>query len=377
MTALPIVLAAGAYLVGAERLWRRAGRGRVVRRTHVAAWLAGLAVAGVAAAPPAERLAAALAWVHMVQHLALVLVAPALLAAARPSLPLVWSLPPHVRRRLPRVRPPVAVVLVLAWTAHLGVLLVWHVPGAYEAALGSPLLHALEHASMLAAGGVLWHALLRPSPRGRTTGAAAVAAATTGLLSGAIGVLLLFSRVTWYAWYDATAPAYGLTALEDQQLAGAIMWVGGGLPYAAATCWLFARWLRELSAASRAPAVARSAAGWLLVVAVVAVGCTTATPQPTVAVLGDRERGRELVRSAGCTTCHAIPGVPAQPGSVGPPLDGFAGRRTIAGRLPNTPDDLVRWVLDPQEVDPGNIMPDVGLSEDEARAVAAFLSTLE
>jgi cytochrome c1 len=91
----------------------------------------------------------------------------------------------------------------------------------------------------------------------------------------------------------------------------------------------------------------------------------------------DTHRGFLTIQRAGCGSCHLIPGVPNSDGLVGPPLDHFANRRIVAGLLPNTPDHLVRWLRFPQSVVPGNVMPDTGLSEEQARDVAAYLYTLE
>ncbi|MEW6268254.1 MAG: c-type cytochrome [Thermodesulfobacteriota bacterium] len=91
---------------------------------------------------------------------------------------------------------------------------------------------------------------------------------------------------------------------------------------------------------------------------------------------GDPERGRALVRAYGCATCHLVPGVSGARGLAGPPLEGFATRVYIAGTLPNTPDNLVRWVEDPRALVPRTAMPSVGVSEDDARHIAAYLYTL-
>ena len=91
---------------------------------------------------------------------------------------------------------------------------------------------------------------------------------------------------------------------------------------------------------------------------------------------GDKERGAELIASHGCGACHRIPGIRGADGVVGPPLDEFGRRVYVAGMLPNTPDGLVEWLLDPQKIVPGNAMPAVGLSEDEARDVASYLHDL-
>ncbi|MFC4859441.1 c-type cytochrome, partial [Actinophytocola glycyrrhizae] len=79
----------------------------------------------------------------------------------------------------------------------------------------------------------------------------------------------------------------------------------------------------------------------------------------------------------GCGSCHTVPGVDGADGLVGPPLTRFGARSYIAGALPNTGDNLQHWIRDPQEVEPGTAMPDLDVSELEARDIAAYLLTLE
>lgn len=92
---------------------------------------------------------------------------------------------------------------------------------------------------------------------------------------------------------------------------------------------------------------------------------------------GDPERGRTALRQYGCISCHEIPGVVGPRIRVGPPLDGIAERQFIAGVLPNTPQNMVRWIRRPQEVDPLTAMPDMGVSERHARDMAAYLYGLD
>ena len=92
---------------------------------------------------------------------------------------------------------------------------------------------------------------------------------------------------------------------------------------------------------------------------------------------GSPSAGREAVLRYGCESCHSIPGVPRANGLVGPPLGGIASRVYVAGVLQNTPDNLVLWLRDPQGVDPKTAMPFLGVSEDDARHIAAFLYTLK
>lgn len=96
----------------------------------------------------------------------------------------------------------------------------------------------------------------------------------------------------------------------------------------------------------------------------------------TVSSIGNPTRGKELIVGYGCGGCHLIPGVHAARGMVGPPLLHFSQRTMIAGELPNTPANLVRWIENPKAVEPHTAMPDLGLTEDQAYDVAAYLYTL-
>jgi cytochrome c1 len=91
---------------------------------------------------------------------------------------------------------------------------------------------------------------------------------------------------------------------------------------------------------------------------------------------GSPEFGRVLMAEHGCTACHAIPGVDGFSGSVGPPGDGFGRRASIAGGVPDGPMLLTAWLRDPPAIDPATLMPAMGLSEPEARDMAAYLYTL-
>jgi cytochrome c1 len=92
---------------------------------------------------------------------------------------------------------------------------------------------------------------------------------------------------------------------------------------------------------------------------------------------GDAAQGREAVGRYGCGSCHVIPGVPGARGAVGPPLTEFARRTHIAGNIPNTPENLIVWLRDPQAVEPGTAMPNMGVSESDARNLAAYLASLK
>ena len=91
---------------------------------------------------------------------------------------------------------------------------------------------------------------------------------------------------------------------------------------------------------------------------------------------GDPDAGKQLIANYGCGACHTIPGVRGADGLVGPPLIKFARRTYIAGEVPNTADFLIRWIEVPQAIEPGTAMPNLGVSEGQARDIAAYLYTL-
>jgi cytochrome c1 len=92
---------------------------------------------------------------------------------------------------------------------------------------------------------------------------------------------------------------------------------------------------------------------------------------------GNAVAGKQVIAQFNCGSCHTIPGVRGARGLVGPPLIYFGRRTFIAGQVPNTPDNLARWVMGPQSIEPGTAMPTLGLTEQQARDVAAYLYTLE
>lgn len=93
--------------------------------------------------------------------------------------------------------------------------------------------------------------------------------------------------------------------------------------------------------------------------------------------LGNVERGKQLVDKYGCQACHVIPGVKGPKGAVGPPLDKIALRTFIGGKVQNTPQNMIQWLQNPQAFDPGNAMPNLGVTPEDARDLTAFLSTLK
>ncbi|KQT09307.1 c-type cytochrome [Ramlibacter sp. Leaf400] len=109
-----------------------------------------------------------------------------------------------------------------------------------------------------------------------------------------------------------------------------------------------------------------------LLLAAFACACSDA-PQPPHVPGGDASRGRAAIERYGCVACHTIPGLPAHGANVGPPLVNLAERGYLGGVLPNTPQQLVRWLQDPPAVAPRTVMPNLGVSAAEAADIAAYL----
>jgi cytochrome c oxidase assembly factor CtaG len=130
----------------------------------------------------------------------------------------------------------------VAWGLHAAALWAWHAPALFEAAVVHESVHILQHASFFVTALLFWWSLLSGRD-GQRVGLAVLCLSTTALHGGALGALLAMAGQAWYSVYEATAPLWGLTALEDQQLGGLIMWVPAGLVYLGAALALLASWL--------------------------------------------------------------------------------------------------------------------------------------
>jgi cytochrome c2 len=159
------------------------------------------------------------------------------------------------------------------------------------------------------------------------------------------------------------------------------MWVPGGLAYLFAALAVVASWLKQ---PDRAIVLDRRITGNLLagmLAILAAAGCSrssalTADQAQRIAG-GDPQRGALAIRYYGCAACHTIDGIPGARGTVGPELNGISGRPYIAGVLTNSPDNLTRWIKNPQQIDSLTAMPDVGLSDSTARDIVSYLYTLK
>jgi mono/diheme cytochrome c family protein len=115
----------------------------------------------------------------------------------------------------------------------------------------------------------------------------------------------------------------------------------------------------------------------LLVVLLALAACSEAAPPAHLAIPGaDPDRGRALIADYGCGSCHVVDGVTGADGLVAPPLENFANRTLLAGSFPNVPRFLVPWLMDPPDLKPETAMPNLGVSDMEARDIASYLYTL-
>jgi cytochrome c len=123
----------------------------------------------------------------------------------------------------------------------------------------------------------------------------------------------------------------------------------------------------------------RRAGGWgVLGLALLLAGCEREAERNAALITGgDPKLGSAAISKYGCGSCHAIPGVPGATATVGPSLQALGQRTFLAGRLPNTPENLMQWVRHPQGVEPGNAMPELSVTDEDARHIAAYLYTLK
>jgi PQQ-dependent dehydrogenase (methanol/ethanol family) len=246
------------YCTGLFRVWRNAGLGRGIRPLEAlafgVAWMALMAAVSAPLGEWSDRWLTA----HMVQHELLMVVAAPLMAVGAPLLALLWALPSGVRRAITMVvnREPV----VTGWRAvtsppsvflvYGGVLWAWHLPALYDEALGNEAVHAIEHLCFFGAAALFWWGIVHGRQGRMGYGAGVIYLFATAVHSGVLGALLTVSPRVWYGPYLARGAA-GLSPLEDQQLAGLLMWVPAGLVFTAGALVLFATWLRHSERRSR------------------------------------------------------------------------------------------------------------------------------
>jgi len=207
----------------------------------------------IALVSPVDVLGSILFSAHMVQHELLMVVAAPLLVLGRPLVAFLWALPARWRTRVGGWAQTRAVATTwrfvtapaIATIVHGITLWSWHLPSLYEATLRSDFVHALQHASFLFTATLFWWSLLHGRYGRIGYGVAVAYVFFTAVHSGALGALITFSPNLWYPIYQSTTAKWGLDAIEDQQLAGLIMWIPAGVLLTVAAIGLVAGWLAE------------------------------------------------------------------------------------------------------------------------------------
>jgi cytochrome c oxidase assembly factor CtaG/cytochrome c2 len=374
------------YGLGLYRLYREVGAERVLDRRRGAAFAVGMLMVFIALCSPIDTVGSELFSVHMLQHILLMMVAPPLLVWSRPAIAFVWAFSPPWRRRIGRAWTGAGLDHVAGFLMHPAVVFVlfcgsfvfWHLPRSYAWGLHSEFIHSLEHLSFFLPALAFWTIIIEPSGRRRLDYAATLLyLVVTVVLSDMPGALMVVAPRPLYPEHAAGAAAWGLTPMQDQQLAGLIMWIPAGAIYIVAAIWLFVQLLQSTDRRALKPYHSTILAMAFLLLPLLLGGCGNAAigsePSPTG---GDSRQGVKLIAEAGCGACHVVPGIEGANGLVGPPLNRMGVRVTIAGVLRNTPDNMIEWLRHPQAVVPNNAMPDMNLDERQARDITAYLYTL-
>ena len=248
-----LLLSLTLYATGTTRLWRNAGAGHGVRWWQAAAFLGGWTSLVIALVSPLDKLSEILFSAHMTQHEVMMVVAAPLLVLGRPLVPIIWSLPQRWRSPVASAvqNGPIAkawfylTAPLIATALHAFALWIWHVPAFYEATLRNDYLHGFEHACFLITAALFWWALIHGRYGRLGYGIAVLYVFITSIHSGALGAFMTLSSRVWYPYYERIGLQWGIDAVEDQQLAGLIMWVPAGIILVVLGLALFAMWLAE------------------------------------------------------------------------------------------------------------------------------------
>jgi cytochrome c oxidase assembly factor CtaG len=242
---VPLALLLLVFLAGRERLARRSTQSRR------SSWLfpVGWAVLALSLVSPLHEAGERSFSLHMIEHELIMLVATFLLAASRVGGMLAWGLPAPARQVLGGSwKAPLAAAWrqltepVTATIIQAAVMWAWHAPVLFDRALDSRGWHVAQHLSFIIASLLFWSAMLHPRRGGYLLSAACLF--LTSLIEGALGALMALSQSPWYSAYAAMGVSgIGLDPTTDQQLAGLVMWIPGGLVHGAAALWVIHRWL--------------------------------------------------------------------------------------------------------------------------------------
>ena len=227
------------YALDLKRLLQRSSQGNRQLQRRALYFFIGWVALTAALVSPLDAMGALLFSAHMLQHELMMIVSAPLLVSGRPFAPWTWALRPRWRAAVAAAihRVPVQAVWhaltwpLFAWLLHALVLWLWHAPILFEAALHNNASHTAQHVSFVGSALLFWWAVLGDGSFRRQRGAAMLYIFTTMAHTGALSALLTWSALVWYPSYVGVGEAFGMGALEDQQLGGLIMWVPEGLAY--------------------------------------------------------------------------------------------------------------------------------------------------
>jgi putative membrane protein len=250
---LPLTITAAFYFVGTVAIYRRNRAAPAIRAWEVACFWVGWITIVVALISPLHRVGEALFSAHMTQHELLMVVAAPLLVLGRPLVVFLFALPPEWRVRasrwtkLPIVQRTWAFLTgaLMVWVLHAITIWIWHIPALYDATLDSEPVHALQHSMFLATALLFWWTLIQGAYGRLGYGVAFVYVFTTAIHTSVLGALMTFAQRIWYPIYDGRTAPWHLTALQDQQLGGLIMWIPSGTVFVVAGLAMFAAWIGE------------------------------------------------------------------------------------------------------------------------------------
>jgi putative membrane protein len=245
---IPLAVLFVIYALGALRR----GDFKTLRWRH-ASFLAGWFTFALALTSPIHEIGEQLFSAHMLQHEIMILISAPLISAAHPAATCLWAFSPRHRKNFGgwvhsierRSWLQFLMGPLVAWLLEAAALWIWHIPFLYQATLSSDWIHAAQHLSFFLTAVLFWSALYGVGRSVLGYGAATLYVFGTAVHCSALGALLTFSTVLWYPAYAATTSRWGLTALQDQQLGGVIMWVPSGVVFIVIGLALFARWLFE------------------------------------------------------------------------------------------------------------------------------------
>jgi putative membrane protein len=245
---IPLGLALLIYFVGRARLAKRAS----TPPSGAGLFLSGWTVLALALASPLHEAGERSFTMHMIEHELIMLVAALLLASSNSGAILAWGLPRPLRLALgggwksplqrlwKRLTEPVTATVVQGV-----VMWAWHAPPLFDRALDSFGWHMAQHSCFFLSSLLFWWAMLHPRSRSTGYGTSAACLFATSLIGGALGALMSFSSSPWYAQYAAMGmTGIGIDPVDDQRLAGLIMWIPGGLVHGAAALAMFYKWLK-------------------------------------------------------------------------------------------------------------------------------------